>query len=352
MSLASPNQVGIAAPDLAHRRAALAAAEPRLYPRDLAARLGVTEADIVALDEGSLASRLRPEWTGILARIGELGEVMALTRNADAVHEKIGTYGPLEGGAAVGLFVGEAIDLRLFLRGWAFAWALAPAAPGGRRSLQFFGPDGTAVHKVFSTASTDLAAWDALVAAFAAVDLPPPAIAPRPAAPAETPDAAIDTAGLLAGWDGLRDTHHFHALLNKFGVTRTQAMRLAGPLRARPVAAGSLRLVLESAAASGLAIMVFVGNPGCIQIHGGPVHTVRAAGPWFNVLDPGFNLHLRESAIANAWVVAKPTEDGVVTSLELFDPAGQAIATLFGLRKPGIPESTDWRALCATLPGA
>ncbi len=46
---------------LAARRAALAATEPRLYPRDIAARLGVTEAEIVALDEGRVATRLRPD---------------------------------------------------------------------------------------------------------------------------------------------------------------------------------------------------------------------------------------------------------------------------------------------------
>ncbi len=338
-------------PSLARRRAELAAAEPRLYPRDLAARLGVTEAEIVALDEGGLATRLRPDWTGVLARISSFGEVMALTRNADAVHEKIGTYGALEGGAAVGLFVGEAIDLRLFLAQWAFAWAVAPATPEGRRSLQFFAADGSAVHKIFSRPGTDLAAWDALVADFAAV-LPPPAIVPAPAPAAPRADAAIDLAGLLAGWDGLRDTHHFHDLLRRFGVARTQAFRLAGPERARPVGRGSLRAVLEGAAGAGTPIMVFVGNRGCIQIHTGPVATLRAAGPWFNVLDAGFNLHLRESAIDTAWVVRKPTEDGVVTSLELFDAQGAAIATLFGARKPGQAEDPAWRALCAGLGGA
>lgn len=344
MSLADPIP-------LAQRRAALAMSEPRLYPRDIATRLGVTEAEIVALDEGALATRLRPDWTGLLARVGTLGEVMALTRNADAVHEKIGTYGTLEGSATVGLFVGEAIDLRLFLSRWAFAWALAPATPEGRRSLQFFGPDGAAVHKIYSRPETDLAAWDALVADFAAA-LPPPSIVPAAAPAAPRPDGEIDLQGLLAGWDGLRDTHHFFDLLRRFGVARTQAFRLAGPGRATPVPAASLRRALSRAAQAGTPIMVFVGNAGCIQIHTGPVTTLRETGPWFNVLDPGFNLHLRESAIDTAWVVRKPTDDGVVTSLELFDASGEAIATLFGRRKPGQAEDPAWRALCAGLANA
>ena len=55
-------------------------------------------------------------------------------------------------------------------------------------------------------------------------------------------------------------------------------------------------------------------------------------------------------AIAEAWVVRKPTTDGTVTALELFDAEGEVIAQLFGKRKPGIPELEDWREIAAALP--
>jgi putative hemin transport protein len=337
--------------ELAERRDALRAQEPRLYPRDVAARLAVTEADLLALDEGkggeeASAVRLRPDFVEILQAVGRLGPVMALTRNGDAVHEKTGTYGAFEGNAKMGLFVGEAIDLRLFLSGWRFAWQVVN---NGRRSLQFYGADGSAAHKIFAVEATDLTEWTALVARFAAVGLPAPEVVPPPAPAVAKPDSTIDTAGLLSDWDALRDTHHFHGMLRRHGVTRTQALRLAGPTRARPVDVGSLRITLERSAAAALPIMVFVGNRHCIQIHTGPVQTLKAAGPWFNVLDPGFNLHLRETSIVESYVVTKPTEDGPVTSLELFDVEGESIATLFGRRKPGLPESLDWRALVQAL---
>ena len=90
-------------------------------------------------------------------------------------------------------------------------------------------------------------------------------------------------------------------------------------------------------------------SPGCVQIHTGPVETLKTMGPWFNVLDPGFNLHLREDAIAHAWVVRKPTKDGIVTSLEIFDDRDRVIAIVFGKRKEGEPESEVWRGLLARL---
>ena len=96
--------------------------------------------------------------------------------------------------------------------------------------------------------------------------------------------------------------------------------------------------------------MIFVGNPGCIQIHTGPVHRVERMGPWLNVLDPGFNLHARTDLVGEVWRVRKPTRDGIVTSIELFDTKGRELAQLFGERKPGKPELPEWRAMAESLP--
>ena len=101
--------------------------------------------------------------------------------------------------------------------------------------------------------------------------------------------------------------------------------------------------LLNEAAREKVAIMAFVGNPGMIQIHSGPVHKVAMMGPWINILDPRFNLHLREDHIASAWVVKKPTVDGLVTSVELFDAKGDTIVMFFGERKPGNHELCEWR---------
>ena len=95
--------------------------------------------------------------------------------------------------------------------------------------------------------------------------------------------------------------------------------------------------------------MVFVGNPGMLQIHSGPIQKVMSVGDWINVMDPRFNLHLRSDSVAKAWLVRKPTVDGIVTSVELFNANGEAIAMFFGERKPGKPELSTWRALADDL---
>jgi putative hemin transport protein len=77
---------------------------------------------------------------------------------------------------------------------------------------------------------------------------------------------------------------------------------------------------------------------------------VKPLGPWLNVLDPTFNLHLREDAVESVWKVEKPTDDGIVTSVEVYAADRSEVAVLYGRRKPGVPEAESWRTLVAGLP--
>jgi putative hemin transport protein len=226
-------------------------------------------------------------------------------------------------------------------------------ASGVRTSLQFFDIDGTAVHKVYLTGKSDRAAFDTLQDRFSAEEQTADiGIAPLPVRPPNRPDSDIDLVNFHRHWRALQDTHDFFGLLQEFGVGRDQAMRLAEREFAYQVPADAMRTMLEAASAQQIPIMCFVGNPGCIQIHTGPISTLKVMGPWFNILDPGFNLHLREDAIRQSWVVRKPTRDGIVTSLELFDKDGACFVQFFGERKPGKAELDEWRQIIATLPQA
>lgn len=338
---------------LAARWAELRARQPKMRIKDAADELGVTECELVASRVGEGFTRLRPDWPALLAGLGTLGPVLALTRNEHAVHEKTGVYPKPEVFGHMGQFVSEAIDLRLFVSRWQSVYALDETNEAGRRSLSIFDSHGVAAHKVFMLDGSDVAAYRALVDSLRAEDQTPgQRVEAPPVSAPESPDAEVDATALVAAWDAMKDTHELHALLRKFGVTRTQALRLIGRDRARPVPTASLRATLEAASASGQRIMVFVGSPGAIQIHTGPVKRIAVIGSWVNVLDDGFNLHVREDHIVAAWVVKKPTLDGHVTSLELYDAKGGTIALLFGARKPGKPEDPEWRALVEGLAAA
>lgn len=323
----------------------------RVRPRDAAKRLGVSEGELVASLVGDTASRLRTDGASILKKIPALGAVMALTRNEHCVHEKTGPYVNITINPAHGLVLGELIDLRIFPSRWHHTFAVVDNVEGSpRRSLQVFDADGTAIHKIYQKPNTDVAAFDALIAGWQADDQSPVLAVSVPVEEmGDRPDTEIDVEKLRREWSSLTDTHEFFGMLRGLEVGRLQAMRLVGSEFAWPVATGSLARVLETARDTETPIMVFVGNPGCIQIHTGPVTNLKRLGPWFNVLDPAFNLHMREDAIASAYIVRKPTRDGDVTSLELFDEDGFCFAQLFGARKPGKPELDAWRAILSQL---
>lgn len=339
---------------LDRRLAELRQAEPSLRARDVAARLGITEGELVALGCGTpTTSRLREDFPALVARLPELGEVMALTRNENCVHEKVGRFDKVSVEGHIGLVLDPDIDLRIFYSHWGTAFALREEARDGlRRSLQVFDVDGTAVHKVYLRPGSDIAAFDRLVADFTGEDQArSQVVIPLPPQKTARPDADVDIEGFRAAWRNLQDTHDFFAMLRQFDVLREQSLRLIGDEFARPLDPAAPRHLLNAAAGRKLPIMVFVGSPGVIQIHTGEVSNIVEMGPWINVMDPGFNLHLRMDKVAAAYVVRKPTRDGIVTSVELFDPEGGLIAMLFGKRKPGEPELEGWRHLVDALPG-
>lgn len=326
---------------------------PNTYRYDVAKAIDASEAQLVALDCGTTATRLASDWREVLETFHRLGRVMCLTRNDHAVHERKGVYGPVSFTEQVGLVLDDGIDLRLFMSRWAHGFAVVnPDGKTYQRSFQFFDEAGDPVHKVF-VADSASDAFDRIVGAFADRDQTPELEVQSRRNP-DTPraDEAVDIALLRQSWSSLKDTHDFHPMLKRLEVTRTQACRLAGAPYAERLSNGAYKDLFRRASENALPIMVFVGNPGCIQIHTGTVSRLMEARGWFNILDPDFNLHLKKAGVAEIWLTRKPTVDGVVTGVELFDAAGRELALIFGKRKPGAPELDAWRDLAESLPRA
>jgi putative hemin transport protein len=343
------------------RYLALAREHPALRAIEQAAVLGVSEAELTAArcDAGAgIALRCKP--AALLSRIADVGAVMGLSRNANAVLENVGVYAEsVFDNEHAGLVMGPGIDMRVFPRAWAYAFALedrengeslgGPADPPVRRSLQFFGADGVAVHKIYPRVGADLTAYERIVAEFADRRLLEN-VTITPAAPtSELADDRIDTGAYREAIAGMRDTHDFALLLRRFGLRREQGLRLAGPTYAVAAARDAYRDVFVEAHRTRLPIMLFVANDGIVQIFTGPIPFPVARAPWYNLMQPSFNLHLREDGVARAWIVRKPTASGIITSLELYDDAGELILQVFGERHDGEAERDDWRALIAQV---
>lgn len=355
------------APALAERWATLRKEQPTVQIRDAARTLQVSEAELLATGIGSTVTRLRDGGHApreIMRRALDLGRVMALTRNENAVIEVTGAATRItkqgDDGAQdaerearelniAGGYLGGPIDLRFQFPKWRHAFAVVQPGRDGAvsRSLQFFDATGTAIHKVYLKNDAAIAVFDKLVSEFRhpqqdgklAID------AAAPPAPVK-PDSAIDVKEFQLAWREMTDVHQFNRIVSEFGMSREQALRLAPAGAARRIAPQAVRQLLEQAAARQVAIMAFVGNGAVTQIYSGRIGKVAASGGWFNVLDPDFNLHLRDSAFRAGYVLQRAG----VTSVEFFDDRGELAVTFFGVRERGKPQPQGWIDLTAALP--
>ena len=330
---------------------ALKAENPQMRIRNAATALNVSEAELLCTGLGDSVFRLKPEFAKLLVELEHLGSVMALSRNEQVVHEKHGIYTDfkIRGNGVMGLCLGD-IDLRVFLNEWQYGFAVSEPTPTGvRNSLQFFDREGRAIHKIYKTENTDSEAWDKLIAKYISdsqhfhlvlTTLPEP---DYPNNGKTEPEAVIDK------WESLKDVHQFHGMLRKLGISRTEALRLAGPKYAKQLNTETLETTLNEAVIRETPVMVFVNNRGIVQIHTGRLNKLLRTGPWFNVLDPDFNLHANTDGIQSAWLVRRPSVDGTITSIEFYDANDKLVITLFGERKPGQPELEDWQAIADYL---
>lgn len=326
---------------------------PKMRERDFAQSLGISELELIASYTGFGTVKVEPRFDDLFSGLQGVGEVMALTRNESAVHEKIGIFEKFVNGRRAALMLGEQIDTRMFPVNWVHGFAVEKDdGKDIRRSLQFFDAHGDAVQKIHARPGTDKAAWDNLIDKLLVDDKPldvlPEVTAATPFA-RKMPSKDIGET-LKSRWEGMTDVHQFHGILKELDLDRLSAFELAGNAWAWPLDLSSVTAMLRLAASEDIPIMCFVGNRGCIQIHSGPIATVLEKGPWINVMDPTFHLHLRTDHIHDVWLVRKPSDTGHVTSVEAYNRDGQQIIQFYGVRGEGNAERSDWRDLAENLP--
>ncbi len=326
---------------------ALRAENPKARARDFAALHQITEAELVAAFVGHGTTPIVADPDRLIPWVGRLGDVMALTRNEHCVHERRGTYSDYRTGAFASMVLDPEIDLRILPKHWVHAFAVEePGEDGPKRSLQVFDAAGDAVHKVHLKPVSRHDHWADLLGNMRIAARPLDLLRRAPVQPAK--GDASGAPALRGAWERMTDTHQFLGLVKDHGMNRLGAYRVAGAPYVERLKPQAVTLTLQRAADDRVPVMIFVGNAGCIQIHGGPVEKIVPMGPWINVMDPRFNLHLRADRLAEVYRVWKPTRTGDVWSVEAFAADGELILQVFGYRKDTPAE--PWNALVAALP--
>lgn len=243
-----------------------------LNNRAAARKLGVSEAQLVASGCGHFATRLQPDFPGLLARLPDLGEIKCIVRNPWSVLERAGHVQEIELDGPGSLRIkADRFETECRVSLWTKGFALEEAADGGSKlSLQFFTAEGTSTAKFFLRRDSSIAAFRALVQAFSAADQ----------STAETVTAAQPIA--------------------YFPLERLVAVRHDG-----------LRDFLETASRGGMRLQLLVRNSGASLTTGKTVERVKRSdrGDWINVLDDGLDLHLHEKTLRYLRLARDPDAD-------------------------------------------
>lgn len=309
--------------------------EPKLRIRDAAFRLGVSEVELVALGEGVTSFRLRSDWIGILSGLKNAGPLMGLTRNEHAVHERHGTYASLQHLDDVCIMEGDGYKIALFVSEWATAFHVKELAQGEmRESLQFFDRSGAAVHKIYLTRNSRQDEFIRLVGHLMCVNP-----SDHPIVDSVRQPQSSSRAEML--WS--------HRKLVSWGqdergraVCAPELNLLSQCVKSIPIAVDVVERFLTRVASIGLPVMIAVGNSGALQIHSGSIQKIVRTGPWINVLDDLFNLHLRDLKLSSAYWVNELSDGS--QSLCWLDADRELSLQIFPVQL-----SADWHSCIAEM---
>lgn len=321
------------------------AANPRTRIRNAAAELGISELELLSTDLGTSCTRLRPDMINILEMLPSLGTVMALTRSEAAVHEVTEAFSELHIRKQTALFLRPGQDTRYFTAQWKHVFAVNE---DNRRSLQFFNGCGEAIHKIFLVKSSNTERYEQLIEQFSDADQSP-VLSVEKKAPAETEQIHIDKGALLQRWSQIKDVHEGSQIIKAFGGDRLSIYQALGEEYATRLPYDTIEALLKLLSKRQLPSMIFVQNKGAVQSYSGITTRLLRTGPWFNVLDPYFNLHLNTEQISQVWLIVKPSENGWVHTLNVFDHDLNEFMIMTDNRRQGEEESLEWLSSIKTI---
>jgi putative heme degradation protein len=320
----------------------------RMYPRDAAKELGVSELELVAVLDGVEFWDARPE--DILGDLHQLGNVMSMVRSDHAVSEVNQTFPKWEPREGEKNTVSEgALTLQLDVERLKH---ILLKVDGKRHSLQFFDASGACLQKVVVAARSDLGALAQLRSKYALEKAPELKVEAGPALEAD--HAAVDPKAIQESWASLAGPQQANALFEKFNVKRWQGLEALGQDVAHCLKDLAPMTLLKHLADSKLAVRHSLSNGPVSQSFEGRFKNIQDAMGFSNVLDSGFNLHLRSDAVCGVWLLKSEGGEAEQYWIEVYGGDHELISS-FSLAESSLGEEelsnarSQWKAVVEAL---
>lgn len=289
---------------------------PDLRPLELAEKLGVTEAELVACRVGYGVTRLAEDSIAdIYLTLPEVGPITALSQNCACIHENNASFKTIHRNRNLINIGADNLNLQAYIGCFSYAFAVIEESHGKMlESIQFFDAYGRAVHKIYRQPNTNQKLWNRLINTFTAWDQVP---------------FIIIRAGQRQALD----------LTLRQQIKKSELSSMADNSTAE--------YLLYKLSTSSLPVMIQTNTDGLLQINSGSICNVKKMGCWLNILDNDFNLHLRYDLIDKTIVSKQKTINGSITSIDLYDKSGRQIVRFFG--GGNFSSLSDWTKLADSM---
>ena len=288
-------------------------------PAAIAARLGVSELQLLMAACGPHVTRLACTSRALLSDLACLGPVQAITpsRQAEHEHRQLLEYRRLRLAGNRGLLQSGEYKLELNFDNWRYGFAVSRPVRGGiEQSLHFFDRRGHATHRIRLTAASDSLAYRMFVGAYHSSDQGPelrlPCEPPTAHNRAGTADEPVPGSGRAGGCQ-------------------------------RTISSSLVTELLRSLADLDLCVSFKLGNPGALHTWRGMVDSVRSEDGRLILQAAGYSLSLVEAQIAGARLPCRSN------AVELYVAGGETLATLAGPPR-NQPQADIWLRLLGALP--
>ena len=305
------------------------------------------EAAIMAALVGQQAKRLHHDWKQLLVRLSRLGATLFITRHGKTSHEKLLRLYKIALSGNTASIVDQDGSLELDLSHWHCAFALHDQCEPDKAcvSFHFFDIHGKLLHSIYPTLSCKELGSEWLLPLYAVDQTPETFLLPPSLPHKRRISASTDVCSLVAHWRHLQSCHAIPVILQKHQLTRWQAIQLLPREYAQPARPDAIRQVLEQARAQQLEVQLSLHNPGIIQTHVGIPDLTRPDAVCNRSQDAWFRLHLDDSDQHSTWIVHKPTQMGMVSSLESYDCNGELLLMLSAKPPANLPQTLQWQQL-------
>ncbi len=320
----------------------------RMYPRDAAKELGVSELELVAVLDGVEFWDARPE--DILGDLHQLGTVMSMVRSDHAVSEVNQTFPKWQLREGEKNTVSEgALTLQLDVERLKH---ILLKVDGKRHSLQFFDASGACLQKVVVAARSDLGALAQLRSKYALEKAPELKVEAGSALEAD--HAAVDPQAIQESWASLAGPQQANVLFETLNIKRWQALEALGQDVAHCLKDLAPMTLLKHLADSKLAVRHSLSNGPVSQSFEGRFKNIQDAMGFSNVLDAGFNLHLRSDAVCGVWLLKSEGGEAEQHWIEVYGGDHELISS-FSLAESSLGEEelfnarSQWKAVVEAL---